>query len=169
MSSKSKYKVYIALKEIKYFEKKIIIALIFICILPISVKIFQFNKISNYYKEEKFYTEEFQSDFNDLIVGFDYYDGRTSALSNESAIKNSVSAVAALGSIMHFTAYRQSKPMSEMLLYLSQFFVLNSNEFVNKNIDIIKPQLDSISKNLTDDKAIKNFNIILWKMISQKQ
>ncbi len=58
--------------------------------------------------------------------------------------------------------------MSEMLLYLSQFFVLNSNEFINKNINKIKPQLDNISKNLADEKAIKDFNVMLWKMVSQK-
>ena len=150
-------------------KKKIMLTLILICILSISTNIFQYNKIINYNNQEKFYTEMFQNDFKGLVVGFDYYSGTTSALSNESAIKNSVSTVDALNSIRDLTSYRSSKPMSNMLLYLNMFFVLNSNEFINKNMDEIKPQLISISKNLNDEKAIENFNIIFWKMVSQKK
>jgi len=147
-------------------RKKITVALLFICILLIATNIFQFNKISNYNKQEKLNTEIFQNDFNSLIKSFDLYNG-SSALSNESAIKNSASIVASLGSLRSLTSYGQSKYMSEMLLYLSQFFVLKSNEIINKDINEIKPQLQSISKNLNDDKAIKNFNIMLWKRVSQ--
>jgi 5-bromo-4-chloroindolyl phosphate hydrolysis protein len=55
-----------------------------------------------------------------------------------------------------------------MLLYLSQFFVLNSNQYINENIDKIRPQLKAISKNLNGEDAIKDFNTVLWKMVSKK-
>ena len=48
------------------------IVIIFICILSISINIFQFN---SYHKEGKFYTEIFLNDFNSPIRGFDYYIG----------------------------------------------------------------------------------------------
>lgn len=147
-------------------KKGIAIALIFIFILSISVNIFQFNKINNYNKQVKVYTEMFENDFNSLIKSFDLYNGSV-ALTNESAIKNSASIVAKLGSLRSLSSYGQSKPMSEMLLYLSEFFVLNSTEAIIKDIDEIKPQLLCISKNLNDERVIKDFNIILWKRVSQ--
>lgn len=94
------------------------------------------------------------------------YDG-SGTLSNESAIKNSITIVQDLNSIRALSLYRDSKPLSEMLLYLSQFFVLNSDQYINENIDKIRPQLRDIAKNLNDDKTIKEFNIVLWKMISK--
>ena len=142
------------------------IALIIICILSISVNIFQFNKISNYNKQVENYNVMFQNDFNSLIKSFDLYNG-LAGLSNDSAIKNSASIVANLSSIRSVSSYRQNKPLSEMMLYLSEFFVLNTNEVINKDIDEIKTQLLSVSKNLNDETVIKDFNIILWKRVSQ--
>jgi hypothetical protein len=144
------------------------VVLIIICTLSISINILQYSKISNYNKQEKFYTKMFQNDFNELITSFNLYNG-SGALSNESAIKNSASIVANLGSIRSLTSYGQSKSMSEMLLYLSEYFVLNSNEVINKDINEIKPQLQSISKTLNDEEKIKNLNIILWKRVSKEK
>jgi len=145
------------------------ITIILIFIISITSNILQFSKISNYNKQEKLYNKTFENDFNSLIISFGYYNGTNSVLTNENAIKNSVGIVGNLNTIRGLTSYKQSKLMSEMLLYLSEFFVLNSNEFVNKNIDKIKPQLYNISKNLTDEKLIKDLNVVLWKMVSQKE
>lgn len=149
-------------------RKKMMILLTLVCIFSILINAFQFYKMKNYENREKIYTKMFQDDFNKLIVGFNYYDGKTSALSNESAIKNSVSTVEAIASIRELTSFRQSKPMSEMLLYLSEFFVMNSDKYINENIDKIRPQLEVISKNLNDEKAINNLNSVLSKMIAIK-
>lgn len=149
-------------------RKNMVIGLTLICILSIFINVFQFYKMKNYKNEEKFYTKMFENDFNSLIVGFDYYNGTTSALSKESAIKNSGSTVGTLGTIRDLTSYRQNKPMSEMLLYLSEFFVMNSDTYINENIDKIRPQLELISKNLNDEQTIKNLNPILWKMVSNR-
>ncbi len=147
-------------------SKKIVIGLILICLLLVSTNVFQFYKMKSYKSEEGFYTEKFRNDFNDLEKSFDLYDG-SGTLSNESAIKNSITIVQDLNSIRALSLYRDSKPLSEMLLYLSQFFVLNSDQYINENIDKIRPQLRDIAKNLNDDKTIKEFNIVLWKMISK--
>ncbi|ADL52988.1 hypothetical protein Clocel_3307 [Clostridium cellulovorans 743B] len=51
---------------------------------------------------------------------------------------------------------------------LSKFFVLNSNQYINENIDRIRPQLMVISKELNNEKSINDFNIILEKMIQNE-
>jgi len=48
--------------------------------------------MNNYKTEEKSYTEMFQNDFVSLDKSFDLYNG-AGALSNESAIKNSITIV----------------------------------------------------------------------------
>lgn len=149
-------------------RKKIILGLILVCILSISANMLQFYKLKKYKAQEKFYTEMFRNEFDSLKKSFDLYSG-SGTLSNESAIKNSVSIVENLKSIRGLTSYRENRSLSEMLLYLSQFFVLNSNQYINENIDKIRPQLNLISKNLDDEKSIKDFNAILWKMVSNKK
>lgn len=149
-------------------SKRIIIGLIIICMLSVSINVFQFYKMKMYKTEEKFYTERFQNNFYDLDKSFDLYNG-SGALSNENAIKNSVSIVAELDSVRRLSSYRWNIQISEMLLYLSQFFVLNSNQYINENIDKLRPQLKDVSKNLNNEKTIKDFNIELWKMIPKKQ
>ena len=49
-----------------------------------------------------------------------------------------------------------------------KLIVLNSNQYINENIDKIRPQLKFISMNLNGEKYIKDFNIVLWKMVSKK-
>jgi hypothetical protein len=148
-------------------RKRLMIGLILICLLSLSINVYQFYKINNYKTEEKFYTEMFQNNFDSLDKSFDLYNG-LGALSNESAIKNSIAIVENLNSIRGLSSYRDNKSISEMLLYLSQFFVLNSNQYINVNIDKIRPQLKDISKNLNDENAIKSFNSVLWKMVTKK-
>lgn len=148
-------------------RKRLIIGLILICLLSVSINMFQFYKMSKYKTEEKFYTEVFQNDFNSLDESFDLYNG-SDALSNESAIKNSITIVENLKSIRGFTSYKDNKYISEMLLYLSEFFVLNSNQYINENVNKIRPQLKDISKNLNDENTLRNFNIVLWKMVSKR-
>jgi hypothetical protein len=148
-------------------RKRLMIGLILICLLSVSINVFQFYKMNNYKTEEKFYTEMFQDKFDNLDKSFDLYNG-SGALSNESAIKNSITIVENLNSIRSLSSYKDNKSISEMLLYLSQFFVVNSNQYINENIDKIRPQLKDISKNLNDENAIKDFNIVLWKMVSKK-
>lgn len=149
-------------------REKMVIGLILICLISISTNVFQFYKIEHYKTEEKFYNEKFQNDFNNLEKSFTLYNA-SGALSNESAIKNSVTIVEELNTIRDLSSYRDNKPLSEMLLYLSQFFVMNSNQYINNNIDKIRPQLKYISKNLNDEKSIKDLNIVLWKMVSKQQ
>jgi hypothetical protein len=129
-------------------RKRLMIGLILICLLSVSINVFQFYKMNNYKTEEKFYTEMFQDKFDNLDKSFDLYNG-SGALSNESAIKNSITIVENLNSIRSLSSYKDNKYISEMLLYLSQFFVVNSNQYINEN-------------------AIKDFNIVLWKMVSKK-
>jgi hypothetical protein len=148
-------------------RKRLMIGLILICLLSVSINVFQFYKMNNYKTEEKFYTEMFQDKFDNLDKSFDLYNG-SGALSNESAIKNSITIVENLNSSRSLSSYKDNKSISEMLLYLSQFFVVNSNQYINENIDKIRPQLKDISKNLNDENAIKDFNIVLWKMVSKK-
>jgi hypothetical protein len=148
-------------------RKRLMIGLILICLLSVSINVFQFYKMNNYKTEEKFYTEMFQDKFDNLDKSFDLYNG-SGALSNESAIKNSITIVENLNSIRSLSSYKDNKSISEMLLYLSQFFVINSNQYINENIDKIRPQLKDISKNLNDENAIKDFNVVLWKMVSKK-
>jgi hypothetical protein len=148
-------------------RKRLMIGLILICLLSVSINVFQFYKMKNYKTEEKFYTEMFQDEFDNLDKSLDLYNG-SGALSNESAIKNSITIVENLNSIRSLSLYKDNKSISEMLLYLSQFFVVNSNQYINENIDKIRPQLKDISKNLNDENAIKDFNIVLWKMVSKK-
>jgi hypothetical protein len=148
-------------------RKRLMIGLILICLLSVSINVFQFYKMNNYKTEEKFYTEMFQDKFDNLDKSLDLYNG-SGALSNESAIKNSITIVENLNSIRSLSLYKDNKSISEMLLYLSQFFVVNSNQYINENIDKIRPQLKDISKNLNDENAIKDFNIVLWKMVSKK-
>ncbi|MCB2291616.1 hypothetical protein LGK97_18035 [Clostridium sp. CS001] len=147
--------------------KRIMIGLILICMISISINVFQFYKMKDYKKQEKVYTEMFQKDFETLEKSFDLFNG-SGALSNESAIKNSVSIVENLKSIRHLSLYRESRSISELLLYLSQFFVLNSDQYINENIDKVRPQLKTISKNLNDENYVKDFNMVLWKMTSKK-
>ena len=148
-------------------KKRIIIGLILICMLSVSINVFQFYKMENYKNQEKFYTEIFQKDFDSLEKSFDLFNDPGS-LSNESAIKNSVSIVENLKSIRDLSSYRENKSISELVLYLSQFFVLNSDQYINENIDRVRLQLKAISKNLNDEKAIKDFNMVLCKMGSKK-
>jgi hypothetical protein len=54
-----------------------------------------------YYAGEKFYTNDVESGFKSLIQGFNFYDGRTYHLSNESAIKNSLVTIAGIRDIAH--------------------------------------------------------------------
>jgi hypothetical protein len=129
-------------------RKRLMIGLILICLLSVSINVFQFYKMNNYKTEEKFYTEMFQDKFDNPDKSFDLYNG-SGALSNESAIKNSITIVENLNSIRSLSSYKDNKYISEMLLYLSQFFVVNSNQYINEN-------------------AIKDFNIVLWKMVSKK-
>lgn len=143
------------------------IGLILICMISISINVFQFYKMKDYKNQEKVYTEMFQKDFETLEKSFDLFNG-SSALSNESAIKNSVSIVENLKSIRHLSLYRESRAISELLLYLSRFFVLNSDQYINENIDKVRPQLKTISKNLNDENYVKDFNMVLWKMTSKK-
>lgn len=126
-------------------RKRLMIGLIIICLLSVSINVFQFYKINNYKTEKKFYTGMFQKDFDSLDKSFDFYNG-SGELSNESAIKNSITIVENLNSIRDLSSYRDNKSISEMLLYLSQFFVLNSNQYINENIDKIRPQLKVISR-----------------------
>jgi hypothetical protein len=148
-------------------RKRLMMGLILICLLSVSINVFQFYKMNNYKTEEKFYTEMFKDNFYNLDKSFDLYNG-SGALSNESAIKNSITIVENLNSIRSLSSYKDNKSISEMLLYLSQFFVINSNQYITENIDKIRPQLKDISKNLNDENAIKDFNIVLWKMVSKK-
>jgi hypothetical protein len=148
-------------------RKWLMIGLILICLLSVSINVFQFHKMNTYKTEEKSYTEMFQNDFDSLDKSFDLYNG-AGTLSNESAIKNSITIVENLDSIRVLSSYKDNKSISEMLLCLSQFFVLNPDQYINENIDKIRPQLKAISKNLNDENAIKNFNIALWKMVSKK-
>lgn len=146
--------------------KRLVTGLMAICILSVTINVCLFYKLNNYKTEKKFYTEKFQKDFDSLDKSFDLYNG-SGALSNESAIKNSIAVVEDLNSIRSLTSYGDSKPISEMLLYLSEFFVMNSNQYINENIEKIRPQLKAISKNINDVKAIKSFNNDLWKMVSK--
>ncbi|MBL4935026.1 hypothetical protein JK636_04550 [Clostridium sp. YIM B02515] len=149
-------------------KKRILIVLTLICLVSIITNIFQFNRIRKYNSDERFYTTAVENSFKGFIAGLDYYDGKTSALSNESAIKNSVSAVAGIRNIAPLSSYKDNKPLSLMLLNLDMFFVMESNEYINKNIDSIKPQLTNISKNLNDEKAITELNTVLEKLVSNK-
>jgi hypothetical protein len=147
-------------------REKTVIGLILVCLLSVSINVFQFYKINTYKAEERLYTEKFQKGFDDLEKNFDLYNG-SGALSNESAIKNSVTIIQDLNSIRALSSYRDSKSLSEMLLYLSQFFVVKSDQYINENIDKIRPQLKTIAKNLNDENSIKEFNSILWKIVSR--
>lgn len=148
-------------------KKKSIIGLILVCILSVLINIFQFYKIKEYKSNEKYYTQMFKQNFDVLEQSFDLYNG-SGALTNESAIKNSVSIVENLKSIRELSSYKENKATSEMLLYLSQFFVLNSDAYINENIDKVKSQLKEVSKDLDNEKSIKDFNEVLWKMVSKK-
>lgn len=148
-------------------KKKSIIGLILVCILSVLINIFQFYKTKEYKSNEKYYTQMFKQNFDALEQSFDLYNG-SGALTNESAIKNSVSIVENLKSIRELSSYRENKATSEMLLYLSQFFVLNSDAYINENIDKVKSQLKEVSKDLDNEKSIKDFNEVLWKMVSKK-
>lgn len=99
-----------------------------------------------------------------LIKNFDFYNG-TGALSNECAIKNSVSSVENLSALREFTSYKENKSLSLMFLYLSEFFVLNSNEFVHITISDVKKYLIDISNGLDDNQRIDNFNYFLYQKI----
>jgi hypothetical protein len=55
-----------------------------------------------------------------------------------------------------------------MLLRLEMFFVTETNDYINKNLESIKPQLINISQNLNDEKAIMELNNILEKLESKK-
>lgn len=147
-------------------KKKSIIGLILVCILSVLINIFQSYKIKEYKSNEKYYTQMFKQNFDVLEQSFDLYNG-SGALTNESAIKNSVGIVENLKSIRELSSYRENKATSEMLLYLSQFFVLNSDEYINENIDKVKSQLKEVSKDLDNEKSIKDFNEVLWKMVSK--
>ncbi|MFL0268077.1 hypothetical protein [Candidatus Clostridium radicumherbarum] len=149
-------------------KRKIIIVLFLICIVSISTNVFQFYKIEQYSNQQKFYTVAVESGFKSFITGLDYYDGKTSALSNESAIKNSVSTISSISNKMLISKYKDNRPLSEMLMYLDMFFVMESDEYINKNINSIKPQLTNISKNLNDEKAIIELNFVLKKLVSNK-
>lgn len=147
-------------------RKKIVIGLTLICIISIYINAFQFYKIRDYKSQEKLYTEEFQNALTVLNKSFDLYN--SSSLSNESAIKNSVNIVGNLSSIRELSSYKESKSISEMTLYLSQFFTLNSNQYINENIDKVKSELEIIPQSLNDDNIIKNFNAFLFKMVSSR-
>jgi hypothetical protein len=151
-----------------YMKRKILIVLILICVVSISTNIFQLYKIRQHNAEEKFYTNVVENGFKGFIQGLDYYDGKTTPLSNESAIKNSVSAVASIRSITPLSAYKNNKPLSLMLLNLDMFFVMETDEYINKSLESIKPQLINISKNLNDEKAITELNNVLEKLQSKK-
>jgi hypothetical protein len=147
-------------------KKGIVVVLLCMLILSVSFNIFQFIKIGNYNKQVKISTEMFQNNLNNLIESFDLYDG-SGTITNESAIKNSAIIVSNLSTLRSSTEYKESIPMSEMLLYLSEFFVLNSNQNINKDINEIKQQLINVSKNIDDEKVIKDFNIVLYKKVSK--
>lgn len=149
-------------------KRKIIIALFLICIVSIPTNVFQFYKIEQYSNQQRFYTVAVESDFKAFITVLDYYDGKTSALSNESAIKNSVSAISSIRNEMLISKYKDNRPLSEMLMYLDMFLVMESDEYINKNINSIKPQLTNISKNLNDEKAIIELNFVLKNLVSNK-
>ncbi|MBL4933229.1 hypothetical protein [Clostridium paridis] len=148
-------------------NKRIINGLILVCLLLVLINLFQFYRVNTYKRIEKSNTQKFQEDFNILDKSFDLYNS-SSTLSNESAIKNSVSIVGELDSLRSLSSYKENKSISEMLLYLSQFFVLNSNQYVTENINKIRPKLKEISKNLNDENTIKEFNKELRKMRVQK-
>ena len=69
--------------------------------LSVSINVFQFYRMKNYKNQEKSYTEIFQKDFDSLEKSFDLFND-PGTLSNESAIKNSVSIVENLNSIKDF-------------------------------------------------------------------
>jgi hypothetical protein len=139
--------------------------LVLICIVSILINIYQFYRIKKYNIEEKFYTQAVESDFKSFIIGLDYYDGKTTQISNQSAIKNSVSTISSIRCKSLLSAYRNNKQLSVMLLYLDMFFVMESNEFIDQNIEDIKPQLVQISKNLNDENTINELNLILKKWV----
>lgn len=145
-------------------RKFFILGLTIICLFSILTNVFQYKKINDLKEGQKFYDDKFKSDFNGLIESFDLYNG-TSILSNECAIKNSVSAIENLRAIREFTSYKEDKSISLMLLSLSEFFVLKSNEFVNANINEVKKYLIDISNGLDDKQRIDNFNTFLWQKI----
>jgi hypothetical protein len=159
-------KVYYRLLGEVLMRKSTVIGLILICLISVSVNMFQFYKIKSYKSEERFYNDKFKSNFDDLQKSFDLYN-ESGALSNDSAIKNSVAIVQDLKSIRELSSYKDSKPLSEMLLYLSEFFVIKSDQYINENLDKIRPQLKIISNNLNDENSIKEFNSSLWKLVSR--
>lgn len=142
-------------------KKNILIILTLSCIILIFTNLFQFNRIKQYATEEKSYTESFENYFNSFIDSLNYYDGETSVLSNECAIKNSISIISSVRNKCLLSKYKDNKPLSLMLLNLDKFFVMNSNEFINNNINNIKPLLTNISKNLNDEKSITELNLLL--------
>ncbi|ERI90316.1 hypothetical protein HMPREF1982_03919 [Clostridiales bacterium oral taxon 876 str. F0540] len=149
-------------------RKKLLIGVVLICVTLFTTNVFQFCKIRQYNADKKFYTDEVENGFDNFVRGLDYYDGKTSMLSNESAIKNSVSAVAAIRNLAPLSKYSSSKPLSEMLMYLDMYFVMESDEYINSNINSIKPYLVSLSSNLDDEKLIKEVNLVLQKLVSNK-
>ncbi|GFZ33037.1 hypothetical protein CSC2_35630 [Clostridium zeae] len=149
-------------------KKRILIILLLVCFLSIVTNIFQFNRIRKYNTEECLYTATVENSFKEFIAGLDYYDGKATPLSNESAIKNSVSAVAGMRNIAPLSSYKDNKQLSLMLLNLDMFFVMESSEYINDNVKTIKPQLTNISKNLNDEKAISELNTVLEKLLSNK-
>lgn len=145
--------------------KKLIIVLSLICLASVLLNGYQYKKSMELKQDQKFYDEKYKNDINDLVKTFDLYT--TGGLSNECAIKNSVSAVESMETIREFTSYKNNKSLSLMGLYLSDFFILKSNEFINKNVNEVKGYLMEISKGLDDNQKIDNLNSYLWEKIKK--
>lgn len=147
-------------------KKIFIISLTLICMFSILINIFQYKKISDLKQNQKFYDNKFKDGFNNLIDSFGFYDGKRT-LSNECAIKNTVDSIESLKSIREFTSYKENKSLSLMLLYLNEFFVLKSNEFINADINDVKKYLTDISNRLDDKNVMDNFNNYLWQKLKK--
>jgi hypothetical protein len=146
-------------------KKVSILLLAFICFISLFGNVIQYKKISSLEKDTKFYNERYKSDFKELIESIDMCKGLKTSLSNENAIKNSVLVVTRLASDRTFSKYANNKSLSLMELYLSEFFVLEPNEFINKNINDVKEYLIDISKDLSSSQKIDNFNNFLWQYV----